>query len=296
MNIRNAGGQSSEKEDEPDLKRENEARSDDILSQEPETIAARAAGVGQERLDRSAVDVVVTGFIAGVEVSFGALAAMLVLGITGTAAPSLGLYGGLAWAGLVFPSAFLFVTLGRSELFTENFLIPVVALLEQRRSVRELLELWSASLLGNLAGCAALALLLTVPKAMGEPILHGFAEYSAYKLSLPFPGLLVSAVFAGVLMTVLTWLLLSVQQPVAKILVIWSAGYVLFATNLSHVVVSAAILFVGFSLTNHTLLDVARYLGVATLGNLVGGVGLVTLLRLIQVKEKQRHRGAQRTD
>ena len=43
-------------------------------------------------------------------------------------------------------------------------------------------------------------------------------------------------------MTVLTWLLLSVRSTVGKVLVIWAAGYTLFATNVSHVVVGAALI------------------------------------------------------
>jgi formate/nitrite transporter FocA (FNT family) len=268
---------------------------DELLDQEPEHIAGRAVGVGRERLGRSLPDMAITAVIGGIEVSLGVLAAMLVLGAATEAVQGLGLYGGLALGGLVFPVGFVMVVVGRSELFTENFLIPVISALNQEpRAPRRLTELWLLSLLGNLAGCLLVALLLTVPEAVGTPLLRGYALYSIYKLSLPFPGLLVSAVLAGMLMTVLTWMMLAVRSTVGKILVIWAAGYALFATNLSHVIVSAAVIFVGFHLTGYGVLDVLRYLGVTTLGNLVGGVGLVTLFRIAQVHEKQRRRARTR--
>ncbi|MGH7903872.1 MAG: formate/nitrite transporter family protein [Candidatus Dormibacteraceae bacterium] len=265
---------------------------EELLGQEPEEIVGRAAGVGRERLDRSNVDVLITGFIGGVEVSLGALAAMIVLGASLTAAPRLGLYGGLALAGVVFPVGFLFVIVGRSELFTENFLIPVVAVLGRERTIRSLLEVWALSWAGNLLGCGAIAALLSVPDAIGVPILTGYQHYTAYKLSLPAPGLFVSALIAGMTMTVLTWLLLALRHPIGKIIAIWAIGYVIFATNLSHVIVSSAILFVGFARANHSLLDVFRYIGVTTFGNLIGGVGLVTLFRLAQAREKERTKNA----
>src|SRR5437016_13625925 len=97
----------------------------------------------------------------------------------------------------------------------------------------------------------------------------------------------VSAVLAGGVMTTLTWLLIALRHSVARILAIIAAGYVLFAANLSHSIVSASILLVGVWSTDHAPLEVAPWLIVATLGNLVGGVGLVTLFRLTQAKQQE---------
>lgn len=266
------------------------AQTDELLGQDADEIVDRAADVGRERLERSPGDVAITGFIGGIEVSLGALAAMAVLGAVLTAAPRVGLYAGLVVAGLVFPVGFLFVVVGRSELFTENFLIPVVAVPGSSSRVWPLLRVWSLAWVSNLAGCAAMAVLISIPHSFGHPILVGYEHYTAYKLAVPAPSLFVSAIFAGLTMTVMTWLLVAVRNPVGKMMVIWAAGYVLFATNMSHVIVSAAIIFVGFTAAHHSALDVARYIGITTFGNLVGGVGLVTLLRLAQAREKERGR------
>ncbi|MFN2569226.1 MAG: formate/nitrite transporter family protein [Candidatus Dormibacteria bacterium] len=261
---------------------------DELMGQEPEVIAQRAEGVGEERLDRSAADILITGVIGGVEVSLGGMAAMLVLGSSMAAAPSLHLYGGLALAGLVFPIGFLFVILGRSELFTENFLIPVVSVVNRQRSIGSLAELWSLSWVGNLLASAFMALLLSIPHAIGDPIRDGYTAYTAHKLDVPVLGMFVSAILAGLVMTVLTWLVLAIRHPVGKIVAIWAGGYVLFASNLSHVIVSATVVMVGLGPSGHSVRDAAIFLLVATAGNLVGGVGFVTLFRLAQVWEKQR--------
>lgn len=264
------------------------SQTDEILDRQTEQIADRAADVGSERLDRSGLDILITGFIGGVEVSIGALAAMLVVGAALVTFPGLDLYAALALGGLVFPVGFLFVILGRSELFTENFLIPVASVFTRQATWQSLIKLWALSLAGNVLGCGALAALMSLPHALGAPILRGFLAYSAYKLQLEPEGVFVSAILAGLVMTVLTWLVVAVRHPVAKILVIWAAGYTLFAANLSHVVVTSAIMFVGFGPAGYGLWDVLSWMGIATAGNLIGGVAFVTVFRLAQVREKQR--------
>lgn len=265
-----------------------EPANQDILDREPEEIATRAEGLGRSRLDRSNLDIFITGLIGGAEVSIGGLAAMAVMGAALTAVPRIGLYGALALGGLIFPVGFLFVIGGRSELFTENFLIPVVAVINGERTIRSLVELWGFSWLGNILGCAAMALLLSQPKVIGDPILAGYRAYSAYKLSLPLASIFWSGALAGMVMTALTWLLVAVQDSVGKIIAVWAAGYVLFAANLSHSMVGSSLLFVGFRLAGHSLGETVAWILVATAGNLAGGVSLVTLFRIVQAKEKQR--------
>ena len=262
--------------------------SPDLMDQQPQDIAARAGDVGRERLDRSNWDIFITGAIGGLEVSLGGLAAMAVVGAALLAVPGLDLYAGLALGAIVFPVGFMFVIIGRSELFTENFLIPVTAVVRKERTLVSLLQVWGFSWLGNMAACAAFAALISIPQAVGAPIMYGYTIYTAYKLSLPPLGLFVSAVLAGMIMTVLTWLLLAIRDPVGKILAIFAAGYVIFATNVSHAIVGASLLFVGFRAAGYPFWSPLIWVAIATLGNLAGGVGVVTLFRHVQVREKSR--------
>ena len=177
----------------------------------------------------------------------------------------------------MFPIGFIFVIVGRSELFTENFLIPVVAVFKTDRTPGSLIELWTLSSVGNMIGYIGTAALLLVPEALGEPIRRGYVAYTEYKLTVPPSGVFVSAMLAGGVMTTLTWALLAVKDNVGRVVVICAAAYVLMAANLSHSIVSASVLLVGFVATQHGLGDVVVWLLIATAGNLVGGVGLVTL-------------------
>lgn len=258
----------------------------DVLAQDPLQISRRAHGAGQDRLDRSALDILLTSLIGGLEVSLGGLAAMSVVGGALASAPGIDFYGALALGGLAFPIGLMFVVLGRSELFTENFLIPVVAVVKGDRTFASLLKLWSVSWVGNVAACIAMAALVSVPEAVGAPIREAYRSYAAYKLALPWTAVLASAVLAGMTMTALTWLLLSVRHAVARFLSIFAGGYLLFAANLSHSLVGGSLIFAGFAPAGYTVLDVAVWLLLATTGNIVGGVGLVTLFRVAQAKEQ----------
>src|SRR5919198_1963052 len=261
--------------------------SGDVLPEEPREIAERASAVGEQRLDRSSLDILVTAFIGGAEVALGSLAAMTVMGAAMEAVPGLGLYPALALGGLVFPIGFLFVIVGRSELFTENFLIPVVSVFQGERTVGSLGQLWVLSWVGNVVGCGGMAVLLAAPDVLAEPIRAAFGAYTDYKLSVPLNGTFLSAVLAGGVMAALTWLLLAIQHPVARIIAIAAGGYVLFAANLSHSIVSTSVMLAGFVEAHRGFNEVVVWQIVATAGNLVGGLGLVTLFRLTQAEQQE---------
>ena len=175
---------------------------------------------------------------------------------------------------------------GRSELFTENFLIPVVAVFQRERTLRSLLSLWLISWVGNLIGCAGTSALVLVPDATSETIRLGYDRYTEAKLAVPILGVVASAALAGAVMTAMTWMLLSVRHPVGRMVAVVAGGYVLFAANLSHSIVSASVLMVGVVSAHADPFAAVRWLMLATLGNLIGGVGLVTLFRLTQASEQ----------
>ncbi|WP_255449038.1 formate/nitrite transporter family protein [Cellulomonas sp. JZ18] len=97
---------------------------------------------GEDRLSRPWLPLVSTGLLGGIDVGTGALAYLVVLEQTGDH----------LLAGLAFSIGFVALLLARSELFTENFLVPVTALVARRGTLRQLLRLWGATLVLNLLG------------------------------------------------------------------------------------------------------------------------------------------------
>lgn len=104
-----------------------------------------------------------TGLVGGIDVATGVLALLLVKKATGSE-----LLGGLA-----FSIGFVSLTLARSELFTENFLVPVIAVLAKRSPITRLLRLWGGTTVFNLIGGWLVMGLVIV----GFPQLHAVAIY-----------------------------------------------------------------------------------------------------------------------
>lgn len=94
---------------------------------------------GHDRLNRSTGSFWATGLIGGLDVGLGVLALFVVE--AGTGSRVLG--------GLGFIVGFLALHLGRSELFTENFLVPVTTVVAGSKDVGSLLRLWAVTLVAN---------------------------------------------------------------------------------------------------------------------------------------------------
>jgi len=117
-------------------------QTDSPIEDELEDAFTRMLSEGTQRLHRSWRGVLVTGFFGGTEVALGVLAYLSVLNFTHQ--PLL--------AGLAFSIGFLALLLGRSELFTEGFVIPVVTVAAKRASLLQLLKLWGRTRFANLVG------------------------------------------------------------------------------------------------------------------------------------------------
>jgi hypothetical protein len=92
---------------------------------------SRTVAEGEDRLERTWPGLLATGAIAGVDVGFGVFALLIVKQATRSE-----LLGALA-----FSIGFVALAIGNSELFTENFLVPVGALLAGRSSGSKLIRL-----------------------------------------------------------------------------------------------------------------------------------------------------------
>ena len=125
------------KDDEPDI--ESEQEMDDAFD--------RLVSEGRTRLARPWLLLATTGLVGGIDVGTGVLAYLVVKNQTDST----------LLAGLAFSIGFVALLLARSELFTENFLVPVTAVVAGRSSVGGLLRLWGVTLVMNLVGAWVMA-------------------------------------------------------------------------------------------------------------------------------------------
>jgi formate/nitrite transporter FocA (FNT family) len=231
---------------------------------------------GTQRLSRPWREVLLTGFMAGTDVAIGVLAFLAVLHDTGNH----------LLAGLAFSAGFLALLLGRSELFTEGFLVPVVTVAAKRATVGQLLKLWSGTLVANLVG-GWLIMWLVV---LAFPSLHGVLVESGTHFATASVSreTIALAVLAGATMTLLTRMQHGTDDMTAKMAAAVAAAFLLAGTQMFHSILDSLLIFGAIHTGDATFgyAEWARFLLIAVLGNMAGGLGLVTVLRLLRSKNR----------
>ncbi|HEX3872561.1 MAG TPA: formate/nitrite transporter family protein, partial [Solirubrobacteraceae bacterium] len=194
--------------------------------------------------------------------------------------PHLGTQAGHLAGALAFGIAFVFITIGRSELFTENFMVPVIGLRPGLATKLKLAELWVVSLVLNLAGGAILILVATTHGVLPAGAGHSLRTIALHADGYDLPTAFASAIVGGALITLMTWLIEGSPTPGTRVLVAWIAGAVLALGSFDHVVVVTLEMIFGIRYGapiawSHVLANV----GVAAAGNMLGGLAFVTLTR-----------------
>ncbi len=244
---------------------------------EPHEIFERTREEGKRRLERSRLELVSTALVAGFDVVFGVIALVT---ISAALTPHFGPEVGHAAGALGFGIAFIFIVVGRSELFTENFLVPVTALREGSISKLKLAQLWLISPLFNIIGGTALVLVVSVhgvlPHGSGEAIVRIADDVDAKSTTTAF----CSAIVGGALITVMTWLVEGVGSIGGRVICAWIGGVLLTLGSFNHVIVVTLELIFGIRAgADVGALDVAQNFAIAAAGNMIGGLLFVTLTR-----------------
>ena len=238
---------------------------------EPEEIYERTRREGERRLSRPFLELVATAVAAGIDVAFGVVAFGTVAALAGRVAGAIG-----------FGVAFVFIVVGRSELFTENFLVPLAGLDRgDRRSWTKLAELWTVSPVFNIAGGALLAIVLTsqgvLPDGTNKPLVTLAEHIAGYSTLTAF----LSGLVAGALMTLMTWFVEGAAETSGvRIVMSWIVGALIALGTFNHAIVSTIELVFGMRYgASVTVGELFSNLGLAIGGNLVGGLLLVTFAR-----------------
>jgi formate/nitrite transporter FocA (FNT family) len=141
-------------------------------------------------------------------------------------------------------------------------------------------------MLGNLVGLLVVAAILTRAGLVPPATLDAAGKTADTCAGRDMVAAFLSAVLAGTTMTLLTWLTHAAERDSARVLIAMLVGFVLAAPSLNHAVVSVGEMAFGlFADTTEeaTWTDLAQNFPVAVIGNLLGGLGFVTLARGVQV-------------
>ncbi|HEX6458511.1 MAG TPA: formate/nitrite transporter family protein, partial [Thermoleophilaceae bacterium] len=118
-----------------------------------------------------------------------------------------------------------------------NFLIPVGAVVEQRSPPSSLGRLWGVTLLANLVGLLVFAALFSVPKVLDHSAVVAAGRTADVFAARGAGAALLSAIAAGMLMTLWTWLNMAARTDFGRIAVALVVGFALAAPSLNHVIV-----------------------------------------------------------
>lgn len=249
----------------------------------PVEIFDRAVEEGERRLDQSLLELVSTSVIAGFTIVFGIVALGIVEAIV---EPEFGDVSKIAGA-LAFGIGLVFLVVGRTELFNENFFDPAAAAVDRSQSwlLVPLFRLWIVTLVFNLIGGGLFTFVFSVggslPPGSSEALVS-LAEESAHRQAT---ASFVRAIAGGALVSLLSFLLAAVDTIGSRISLAYIIGFLLALGPFEHVVVTVLHGFFGMILgANIGFETLAATMAVVTAGNLVGGIGLVTFTHITQVK------------
>ncbi len=253
----------------------------------PKEIAERVESIGVAKARLPFITTVALGVIAGGFIGLGALFFTLV-----TSDPGLGFAAGRVLGGLVFSLGLILVVVAGAELFTGNNLL-VMAWTSKRISTRELLGNWLIIFTANFLGAIGLAFIVALSNhasmnggAVGVQIL----KIAVAKTALPFGEAFFKGVLCNLLVCLGVWMTLAGRSVTDKILAVVFPISAFVACGFEHSVANMYFIPLGILLKGNVAapatVDISN-LGWAglfsnlipvTLGNIVGGSGMVALV------------------
>ena len=241
-------------------------------------IYVQVAKNGRHELERSSRGLALSGLAGGMMMGLTALSMSIVhaqLG-DGRAASFI--------AYMLYPIGFIAVIIGRAQLFTENTLYPVALVLAERKHVWKTLRLWAIVLASNLTGAMLFALLAVKTAALKPEYVSAMSKIGVEAVTVSTGHAFWSAVIGGWMIALVAWLVSGSHSVTGSVMLIWLLAFVVGIGHFAHSIATSGEILA--AVLNHasTYGAYLQWLWPAVLGNICGGVLLVTLLEYGQVK------------
>jgi len=181
----------------------------------------------------------------------------------------------------MYAVGFIFVVLGRSELFTEQTTLAVLPVLNLQASLPELVRTWAVVYVSNLVGAAVFAgLAVLIGPSLGVINPPVFGEIASSLTAHRGIVIVLSGLLAGWLMGLLSWLVAASRDTISQIVLTWLIASVIGYTHLHHVVVGSVEVLAGvFAAQGVSAGDYLHFLCWTTLGNALGGPIFVAIIK-----------------
>lgn len=237
---------------------------------------------GTAELERSSLSIAWSGLAAGFTIS----CSMVAQGILQAQLPD------APWRDLVasfgYSLGFLFVTMGRQQLFTETTLTVILPVLHKTHGVSDVARYWCIVFAANIVGTLLFAAASNIPGLFAPDAVSAFTELGVKAAEPGALTILVKGVFAGWLIALMVWLLPAAAS--ARFVVIVAVTWLIGIAHFSHVI--AGSVETAFAAMRGALGWQDYLLGFvlpAVVGNSIGGVVFVALLNHAQVRDDVKH-------
>jgi formate/nitrite transporter FocA (FNT family) len=265
------------------VKRTDEAR------RHPDDVLVAVIEEGLEQLSRPSLSLGLSAVAAGLILGFTAMA-VAVVSVAAQPFSEWPMLERLAVA-LVYPLGFVVCLMSGAELFTEHTATAVYPVLDRKAEVGSLLRLWVTIVTGNLIGAFVSASLLTG----ADPVIgarEGYIDIGRHLVAFPSGSLLLSAILAGWLMALGAWLIMATPPTVSQIVSIYIVTFLIGLGGLHHSIAGAVEIFAAVLASDEFgALQVARFLSLALVGNLIGGSLFVAALNYAHIRKSRERQG-----
>ncbi|MGE0218774.1 formate/nitrite transporter family protein, partial [Mycolicibacterium sp.] len=168
----------------------------------------------------------------------------------------------------------------------EGFLVPVTTVAAKRAGIGQLLKLWGGTLAANLAGgWLIMWLIVTAFPKLHATTVESAGHYATAPISAETIAL---GVLGGMTITLMTRMQHGTDSVPGKIAAAVAGAFLLAGLQMFHSILDSLLIFGALATGTAPFgyLDWLGWFGYTVVANMVGGLGLVTLLRLIRSKDR----------
>lgn len=237
-----------------------------------EAIYKQVAKNAQTELSRSSLALAVSGFAGGSFMGLSGLGVALAMVALG------GVPHVYFFSRMFYPLGFIVVIVGRAQLFTENTLYPVALVLAEKKRFFDTLRLWGIVLPMNVLGAFAFAALIAWFPSVPHPVADALASLGRNAVGTPHSSVFWTGVTAGWMIATAAWLVSSSSSVLGSVVLIWMLTFIVGLGNFAHCIASSGEIWSAVLMHQASVGGYLLWLLWAVLGNICGGVFMVTVL------------------
>lgn len=246
----------------------------------PFEIAQNYVEIGIHKVRLSALKMFVLGIFAGIFIAMAGVAATTIAVTIDNPTFSRIL------SAAIFPAGLSMVLIAGSELFTGNNLI-IIALLEKKVTLFEMLKNWLFVFLGNLFGTILVSALVVyghTPSLYQNALAENMVAIAQTKASLSFMDAFIRGILCNTLVCLAVWMSFAAKNVAGKMMISYFPIFIFVLCGFEHSIANMYYLFTGiFTAAEYQIPAEGLNLFTAffgnllpvTLGNIVGGCGII---------------------